>query len=98
MNNKFAKVDLSLLKKLVDELENSLAAAELMKTDSIDNKDYIVEMSKCSGLASGIMSESTCLVGDIHGCIMSVQGQPMPKDDALAKLLGAIKGGLPGTN
>lgn len=98
-----AKVDLKLLKKLVGELETSLVNAEAIKKDAEDAKsdtsDYVVEMSKCAGLAAGIMAESTMLVGDIQNAVHASQG-PAPKGDPLSKLLAGLKGGggLPGTN
>lgn len=99
---KSAKVDLKLLKRLVGELEASLATAEGIKADAEaadgDVQEYIVEMSKCAGLAAGVMAESTCLVGDIQSAIGHAQSPA--KADPLSKLLAGIKGGggLPGTN
>jgi len=100
---KVAKVDLTLLKKLVGELESSLGTAEGIKADKQDTSDlhdYVIEMSKCAGLAAGIMTEATMLIGDIGAVVRQSQG-PSPSDkDPLSKILGAIKGngGLPGTN
>ena len=100
---KSAKVDLKLLKRLVGELEASLATAEGIKQDTEaaegDLEEYIVEMSKCAGLAAGVMAESTCLVGDIQAAIGHAQSPPKGSDP-LSKLLAGLKGGggLPGTN
>jgi hypothetical protein len=93
------KVDLKLLKKLVGELESSLATADGLK-DGSDASEYVVEMSKCAGLASGVMSESVALIGDIQVLIQKASGLS-PKEDPLSKILGIVKGGgggLTGTN
>jgi len=99
--SKELKVNLTLLKRLVSELDVALQAAEAVKegegTESLH--DYVVEMSKCAGLAAGVMAESSMLVGDIQHVIQHAQG-PASKGDALSKLLGSLKGGggLSGTN
>lgn len=95
---KEAKIDLDILKRLVGELESTLATADGIKADKGDLKDYIVEMSKCTGLAAGIMAEASALVGDMQQAVWASQA-PKSKDDALSKLLAGLKGGgLPGTN
>lgn len=87
------KVDLTLLKKLVGELETSLATAEGIKDDApaSDVNDYVVEMSKATGLAASIMTEAGLLTGDIATAIRSCQS-PTSSKDPLASLLGALKG------
>lgn len=96
------KIDLTLLKKLVGELENSLNNASNISTDvDADLNEYIVEMSKAVGLCAGIMRESSMLIGDIHTAVRNVQS-PSGKnmDILLEKVLGSIKGGggFGGTN
>jgi hypothetical protein len=95
---KETKIDLDILKRLVGELESTLATAEGIKADKADVKDYIVEMSKAAGLAAGIMAEAGALVGDMQHAVWHSTA-PKGKDDALSKLLAGLKGGgLPGTN
>jgi hypothetical protein len=99
---KNAKIDLTLIKKLLGELETSLATAEGIKADApeSDVTDYIVELSKAAGLAANVMTEAGLLTGDIAAAIRSCQANPSGKDP-LATILGALKGGgggLPGTN
>lgn len=100
---KNSKIDLLLLKKLVGELESTLATAEGIKADSQDTQDitdYVVEMQKAAGLAAGVMTEAGLLVGDIAASVRASQGGS-PDKDPLAKIIGALKGsggGLPGTN
>lgn len=93
MNNKLPKIDLSILKKLVEHLESGIAEAETIREgETPDQGDYIVAMSKVAGLAAGVSQEGTMLVGDIHALIKMSQ-QPLPKTpDFLEKLLGGIKG------
>lgn len=98
MGKNSKKVDLTLLKRLVGELESTLATAEGIKNDSQDVNEYVVEMQKAAGLAAGVMTEATLLVGDIA---VAVRSGSSPEKDPLATILGAIKGGgggLPGTN
>src|SRR5574338_1696183 len=95
------KVDLPLIKKLLGELESSLATAEGIKAHDpeSDVTDYIVELSKAAGLAANVMTEAGLLTGDIAAAIRSCQTNSAGKDP-LAAILGAIKGpggGLPGT-
>jgi len=96
------KVDLSLLKKLTEELEQGLNAAEEKRAagSSSHNLEYLVELSKAMGLASSIAFESAALMQDIR--VLISQGQGPSKEDAIAKLLGSLSGGglggLPGAN
>jgi hypothetical protein len=93
------KVDLTLVKRLVAELETALASADNIRANKTEENilDYVVEMSKCTGLAAGIMQEATLLMGDIQKV---TNHHTLPKEDILSSLLGAIKGGgsLPGAN
>ncbi len=63
------KVNLTLLKRYVAELEASINKAETVMANKEDPNDYVVEMSKSAGLASGIVQEATLLVGDIKTAI-----------------------------
>lgn len=85
------KVDLSILKRLVAELESTVAHAEDIKTDvNSDRIEYVVEMNKATGLAAGVMTEAALLMGDLQQLI---QGTSTPsKADFLEKLLGSLKG------
>lgn len=57
-------IDLSLLKRLVNELENSLNLSMKIK-ETNNSADFIVEMAKTAGIAAGIVKEASLLVGDI---------------------------------
>ena len=100
-NKEDVKVSLDLLKKLVNTLESTLAAAEAIMADKTPENvsDYVVEMSKCMGLAAGVAQESSMLVGDMRQAIKLNTSPSSKDDDALASLLDGLKGpGLPGTN
>lgn len=96
------KVDLTLLKRLVSELESSLSSADEVKELKTDKtaasiNDSVVELSKAMGLTSGIMQEATLLMMDIQSVIRSQTAAPvMSKNDLLDKILGPLKGN--GTN
>lgn len=67
-----AKVNLTLLKKLVSELEASTQRADGINRDN-DLNEYITEMSRASGLAAGVAHEATALVHDIYALIRTSQ-------------------------
>lgn len=94
------KVDLSIIKKLIEELESGLEAAEQLKTkDGAKISDYVVEMSKAAGLAAGIMQEGTFLVNDIQTMVRCSQQPQAPKaNDLLDNILSSIKGGSGSVN
>ena len=88
------KLDLSTLKRLVAELESITSAAEGIKTDvNGDKVEYVVEMSKATGICAGIITESGLLMGDLYGLIQSVSAPSTSKSDLLDKILGPLKGG-----
>lgn len=91
---KTSKINLKLLKQLVGELEASLATAEGIKSSETGElTDYVVELSKAAGLASGIATESSMLVADVQSIVMSATGggPQAPKMDFLEKILGPLK-------
>lgn len=86
------RVDLTVLKRLVSELESELAVAEGIKTDvNADRVEWIVSLNKATGLAAGILSESGLLMGDIQQ-LMSGGPAASDKTDFLNKILGGLKG------
>lgn len=87
------KIDLSIIKRLLAELEATVATAEGIDTDiNADKIEYIVEMSKASGLAASVMTESAMLMGELQSNIASVAAPGTPKSDFLDKILGGLKG------
>lgn len=92
------KVNLSLLKKFVIELEESLKIADAIKASEASSKveDYVVEMSKAIGLASGAAAEASMLVKDIQTCV-AAQSLVAAADAEIAAELGT-KGSKGGAN
>ncbi len=87
------RVNLSLLKELVRELENYLVAVENMKElKEFDKNQFIIELSKATGICSGVMQEAGLLIGDIQTLSLSVQDPTTDKLD-LGKLITSLKGG-----
>ena len=86
------KVDLTVLKRLLSELESELAIADGIKTDvNADRVEWIVSLNKATGLAAGVMSEAGLLMGDIQQ-LMSGSPATADKQDFLNRLLGGLKG------
>lgn len=86
------KVDLTLLKKFVTNLEESLNAAEKLRgAEDNDTHATIMEFAKASGLAAGIMQEASMLVGDIQSLIKRLQSPPGVAD-IFSKLLSGGSG------
>jgi hypothetical protein len=94
------KVDLSLLKSLVAELEASVAKADGMG-DNTPTDQYIAEMARASGLVMALSNESGLLVKDIYAVIrfasVPVGVQPTNTElEELEKVLGGALSGLVG--
>lgn len=86
------KVDLTVIKRLLAELESTLATAEGINTDvNADKVEYVVEMNKATGLAAGVMTEAGLLMGDLQHLIQGA-GSSSTKADFLEKLLSGLKG------
>ena len=98
MTVKEKTIDLSLLKRLVSELEAAVRSAEDFRALAEEDKtSYIIEMSKAAGLCAGVMQESGLLIGDLQHATISAQNGAVPsKAFDLEKILGPLKGG--GTN
>lgn len=87
------KVDLTLLKKMIAELETSLNLAEKIKADTtIDKNESVIEFSKAAGLAAGIMTEAGLLVGDIQGRSLGLPASGNKADIFLDKIFPSNKG------
>ena len=91
--NDLPKVDITLLLKLVAQLESSLNVCEAMKDSDADGLyDFIIEMSKANGLISGIIQESSMLIGDVQSIVKVSQQPGLPvKDQLIDKLLVGFK-------
>lgn len=83
-----SEVDLTLLKRLVVELESQMTAVEALKTNKSDRIELNVEASKAIGLASGVMQEAAMLVMDIQ---VLAGGQPTKgKGELFDKILQGL--------
>lgn len=85
------KVDLTLVKKLIGELEISINIAE--KVAESDKDTYFIEMSKSAGLAAGVMQEASLLIIDIYAVANSNQPSTQKAEFLNNPLFGTIKGG-----
>lgn len=87
---KYNQADLTLLKKLVAELESMLDSSEAyLHSENVDNNQYVLEMSKTGGVAAGIVQEATMLLGDIAQMVRASQQLPAKND--LESLLKSFK-------
>jgi hypothetical protein len=95
-----SKIDLTVLKRMVEELEASLGRAdEIRAKPTAENRvDWIVELNKATGLAAGVLTEAGLLMGDIQHLVAGVAGggADSAKQDFIKQLLGGLKG--PGTS
>jgi len=87
------QISLSLLKKLVAELESALDLTNSIQESQGDVQQYIVESHKAAGLAAGIMKEGSLLVGDIHMLIkINTEGTGVEKAESIQDILGGLLG------
>jgi hypothetical protein len=85
------KPDLTLLKRMVSELEISLANADKITRTNI--VEYTVEMNKASGLTTGVFQEAMMLVGDIQATIQEAGGgMSQTQKDVVSTFFGKMKG------
>lgn len=95
MAKKLPKIELTLLKKLVGELEIAINAAQELPVDEKEQvHHFISELSKASGLAAGVAQEATALVKDMYQ-VSAMSQKPAPAmggQDFLAELFGDALG------
>jgi len=88
-------------KPLVCQACGEEGAEQIAANKSDENvQDYIVEMSKATGIAAGVLQEATMLIGDINQMVR-INTMSAGKEDPLGSLLSVLKGGtgnLPGAN
>lgn len=93
-----SKIDLTLINKLVKELNLQHEIVEKVKVASVDNKqEYTVELAKALGLVSTIKMESELLIGDFSKLIKFSTGNVMPQE-AMSDLYSSIFGPKPPKN
>lgn len=82
--SKKLKIDTTLLKKLVSELDILLASAQVIKdtaskTDKESADQLVIELQKAAGIAAGAAQEATALIMDI-GHEVKMFSAPDPMD------------------
>ena len=89
------KINLSILKRLVEELEISIANAE-KKSEATQNNaiEFTIEMFKAAGLCAGINKEASMLIADISYLVQANQTQ----DLLLGKIISEHKNNKSGDN
>jgi hypothetical protein len=96
-----SKIDLTLLKRLVAELETMVETCSVMTTDSKERaQDTIVELAKASGIAANISQEGALLMKDLYAAIAAAnQGAYLAgvssDEKSLLDLLGVLGGKAP---
>jgi hypothetical protein len=88
------QISLSLLKRLVSELETTLDLTDSIREARGDVQQYIIESHKAAGLAAGIMKEGSMLVADIHMLIRhnTETGATTEKPESIHDILGGLLG------
>lgn len=95
MAKRVPKIELTLLKKLMGELEIALTATqELPYEQDEETHKFVMEMAKTSGLCAAVAQEASALVKDMYQVSRYAQ-QPAVSfegNDLLAELFGAVPG------
>jgi len=88
-------INVSLLKRLILELEKDVAVAEQNFATTEDRQRFVVELSKSIGLAVSISNEAIFLIEDIKKNVVQVSS---PAENELTKLkaLGLVSSGNSG--
>lgn len=86
-------IDLTLLKRLLAELDASVQILSSISTDVPSNKtEIMVEGAKAAGLAAGLMQESAAIMGDVYTFLDGGAAASPIKNDFLDKIMGSFKG------
>jgi len=103
MDSGMQNVNLTLIKKLVAELDMMVTASKNMPIDSADEaNELIIHASKASGIATGISQEAALIVKDLYMVVTNASkaaysaggtnaGAVHSADDALLSMLGLSK-------
>lgn len=92
------KIDFTLIKSLVSELESLSEGIDLDPKNPDDKMKSFLELSKASGLAAYIYNEAAGLVQDVTLCIKQVNcahcatEQEALKQEALESIFGKLSG------
>jgi hypothetical protein len=95
MGKSVTVIDMTLLKRLVSEFETLISSISTLEADEkLTRDDYVVELSKLTGIASGIVTESTLLVYDVQAIVKAATTVSYPKN-YLEQLLNSAGLGAP---
>lgn len=92
------KIDFTLIKSLVSELESLSEGINLEPKDADEKMKSFLELTKASGLAAYIYHEAAGLVQDVAVCIKSVNcahcsvEQEALKQETIESLFGKLSG------
>lgn len=88
------KVDLTLIKTLLSELESSLNKAEDIYQDPDGTAtEYIIAMLKAFGVCAGLSQEATLVTQDINKIVLSLQNSTVkddPNNETINSLLNLL--------
>jgi len=96
--SKAGKVNLDLMKMLLSELEKELDASEVIRSDEKGSaNEYVLKVSRASGIASGMMQEASLIVMDLAklALMAATAGQSQSQDsksveDLVNKAVGKL--------
>lgn len=83
------KIDLTLFKNLLSELESSLEKAEEIYEEDGSMTEYIIAMLKSFGICAGLAQEATFITQDINKIVLSLQNLSV-KDDSSNETLNSL--------
>jgi hypothetical protein len=87
-------ISTALLERLLDEFKSSIKdVAKMEEDESLERNDYIVALAKLVGLSTGMVTETTLLVGDVQAIVKAASTGVAPKDYLTQLLNSAIGGG-----
>lgn len=82
------KIDLTLLNSLVKEMNNLAKKCEEMKPEDVTGDcEYVAELSKAMGLATGISYEASAIVADI---LKIIKQGPTPTASGYMDLMSSL--------
>lgn len=87
-------VDLSLLLRLVSELEKIVGNAANIHNSDADSQEYLIEISKAIGLCSSLSQEAILLVGDMAHLFSKKNASANTESNELENILVNKKKGL----
>jgi len=86
-------IDLSVLTRMVSEVQASVTKAEAMSFETDANKiEWLVELNKATGLLTGVLTEAAMLTGELQQLVRGGKASSIKKADFMEDFLGGLKG------